>query len=143
MNWQDKLTQAGYRLSQPRRIVMDMLAKAKVPMAPQDVINKAKDINALIGMVSVYRTLTLLAKLGLIKLVHLEDGSSGYVLSSAGHHHHIICRFCEQVIEFEGLDDMDSLISRLQSETGFKISDHLLQFYGICPACQKAHMGYK
>jgi Fur family ferric uptake transcriptional regulator len=141
MDWQDKLTNAGYRISQPRCIVMEVLSSAKVPLAPLAVLKRAQSASLCLGMVSVYRTLDLLTKLGLVTLVHLEDGSQGYVLASAGHHHHIVCRSCEQVFEFSGTEDLDELISRVQQETGFEVSDHLLQLYGLCPACQKAQKG--
>jgi len=48
-----------------------------------------------------------------------------------------VCQNCHQAIAFAGSEDLSSLIQRVEKETKFKVSDHLLQLYGICPDCQK------
>lgn len=143
MNWQEKLTKAGCRISNPRRIVVEILNSTKVPLAPRELIEKAHEDRKGIGMVSVYRALELLTNLGITRRVVLEDGSQGYVLASEGHHHHIICRNCERVMEFSGANDLDELAERVHEETGFEVSDHMLQFYGLCSECQKAQENSK
>lgn len=137
MNWKNKLKQAGYRISSPRCVVMDVIINSRIPMEPKTILKKARAAGNSIGLVSVYRTLDLLNKLGVLRLVHLEDGSQGYVVASEGHHHHIICKKCDRVMEFSGMNDLDELIARVELETGFKVTDHLLQLYGLCPQCQK------
>lgn len=138
MDWKRILKQAGYRISKPRCIVMEVIISSKVPLEPKSILKKAKTAGHTIGLVSVYRTLDLLNKLAIVCLVHMEDGSQGYVLASEGHHHHIVCRLCDRVMEFNGMNDLDDLLIRVESETGFQVSDHLLQLYGLCPECQKA-----
>ncbi|MFH1447203.1 MAG: Fur family transcriptional regulator [Chloroflexota bacterium] len=138
MSWQEQLSEAGYRLTRPRRMVMEILINAKAPLAPLAVFKIAQRNGYGLGLVSVYRTLDLLLELGLVTLVHFSEGCHAYVLASPGHHHHIICSGCETVIEFPGVGDLDALTSRVQQETGFQVNDHLLQFYGLCPACQQA-----
>jgi Fur family ferric uptake transcriptional regulator len=136
MNWQKKLNQEGYRLTRPRRVVMTILEQAAIPLSPQNIHKRAQAIQKEIGLVSVYRTLELLTDLALVRRMHGSNGCHGYVLASPGHHHHIIC---EKAIEFEGAGDLSSLLMRIRRQTGFKIDEHLLQLYGVCPACQKYH----
>ena len=136
MSWQEQLVEAGYRLTRPRRIVMEILNNAKAPLVPSAVLKKAQRDGHSLGLVSVYRTLALLLELGLVTLVHFSEGCHAYVLVSPGHHH-IVCGGCEKVIEFSGAEELDALIARVQQETGFHVDDHLLQFYGLCPACQQ------
>lgn len=138
MNWKIKLKQAGYRISNPRCVVMDVFNNSSIPMEPKEILAKARATGHLIGLVSVYRSLDLLSKLGIVRLVHLEDGSQGYVVASEGHHHHIVCKVCGQVMEFSGLNDLGDLLARVELETGFEVSDHLLQLYGLCPECRKS-----
>ncbi len=137
MNWQNTLNWKGYRVTHPRRVVMSILEQASIPLSPQHIHQRSQAAQEEIGLVSVYRTLELLTNLALVRRVHGQDGCHGYVLASPGHHHHIICRNCEKAIEFEGKEDLSSLIKRLQDQTGFKIEEHLLQLYGLCPACRK------
>jgi Fe2+ or Zn2+ uptake regulation protein len=78
-----------------------------------------------------------LTDLGLVRRVHGHDECQGYVLASPGHHHHVVCRSCEAAVEITGMDDLTTLIDRIGQETGFTVDEHLLQFYGLCPQCQK------
>lgn len=137
MNWQYVLTKNGYRISGPRRHVMQLLESTTQPMTPLEIYQALSQSGCLLGMVSVYRALELLAQLGLVCVVYNPDGSAGYVAGVGGHHHHIVCQNCHQAIAFAGSEDLSSLIQRVEKETKFKVSDHLLQLYGICPDCQK------
>jgi Fur family ferric uptake transcriptional regulator len=94
-----------------------------------------------LGLVTVYRTLALLAELNLVRRVHRDNGCHGYVLASPGHRHTLICQGCDQAIEFSGEDDIHALIDRVESETGYQVDDHLLQLSGLCPACRESKTG--
>ncbi|MCB2213852.1 transcriptional repressor [bacterium] len=136
MDLQERLNQKGLRLTHPRKVVMSILNEAQVPLSPQSIHQRAVDQDEDIGLVSVYRTLDLLAELALVSRVHGKDDCHGYVLSSPGHHHHLVCRECERAIEFTGEDDLSTLLQRIQGQTGFRVDGHLLQLYGLCPDCQ-------
>jgi Fur family transcriptional regulator, ferric uptake regulator len=137
MNLQDKLNRSGLRLTHPRQVVMSVLEAASIPLSPQSIHQRSLDAQEEIGLVSVYRTLDLLTELGLVRRVHGHDDCQGYVLASPGHHHHVVCRQCEAAVEFTGMEDLSPLVDRIQEQTGFTIDEHLLQFYGLCPACQE------
>ena len=137
MNWQDVLTENGYRVSGPRKLVMQVLESNAQPMTPLEIYQELSQSGRDLGMVSVYRALELLTELGLVCVVYNPDGSAGYVAGPGGHHHHILCQKCHQAIAFAGSEDLSSLIKRVEQETNFRVSDHLLQLYGICPDCQK------
>lgn len=137
MSWQKELSQSGYRISKPRLVVMEILTQAKMPLTPLAIFKQSQIAGRKIGLVSVYRTLELLTNLGLVCLVYANDGNQGYMIASKGHYHHIICKKCEQAIEFSGVDDLEELILRVQHETGYAVSDHFLQMFGVCPSCQK------
>jgi Fur family ferric uptake transcriptional regulator len=138
MNWQDKLNQEGLRLTHPRRVVISVLEDARVPLSPQTIHQRSLDAHEEIGLISVYRTLDMLTDLGLVRRVHGHDECQGYVLASPGHHHHMVCRNCAAAVEFSGIDDLSSLIDHIEEETGFVVNEHLLQFSGLCPQCQRS-----
>jgi Fur family ferric uptake transcriptional regulator len=89
-----------------------------------------------IGLVTIYRTLDILAKLGLICELHAGGSCRSYTTGASEHHHHLICTNCGKVVDFSGYD-LSQLEQRLSLETGFDIEDHLLEFVGLCQACQK------
>jgi Fur family ferric uptake transcriptional regulator len=87
-------------------------------------------------LVTVYRTLALLSALGYVRRVHREDGCQGYARTELAHSHHLICRGCDQVVEFPGFESLSALIEPIERKTGFAIDDHVLELLGLCPACQ-------
>lgn len=137
MNLQEELNQQGLRMTRPRKEVAAILKESKVPLTPQTIHQRAITRNCDIGLVSVYRTLDLFSELDLVRRVHGQDGCHGYVLASPGHHHHLICHKCGKAVEFTGSGDLSDFITRIESNTGFAIDEHILQLYGLCQQCQE------
>ena len=53
----------------------------------------------------------------------------------------LICQECGLVEFFDGDHaGMDSLMSEVETETGYKINDHWLQLFGICENCKKKQL---
>ncbi len=137
MNLKDKLNREGLRLTHPRQVVMSILESASVPLTPQTIYQRSLEEDEDIGLVTVYRTLDLLTELSLVSRVHGTDACIGYALTSPGHHHHLVCRMCNKVVEFSGTDALASFIEGIEQKTNFIVDGHLLQLYGVCPECQK------
>ena len=137
MEWEQTLVDAGCRITAPRRAVMQTLQQAYAPILPQEILEQGRRIHHKLGLVTVYRTLALLAELNLVRRVHRENGCHGYVLASPGHRHSLIRQGCERAVEFPGEDDIHALIDRVEAETGYQVADHLLQLFGLCPECQQ------
>jgi Fe2+ or Zn2+ uptake regulation protein len=134
--WEQRLARAGYRITEPRRAVMQVLQETDVPLLPPEVQERARKLSASLGLVTVYRTLSLLEEMGLVRRIHCLDGCHGYLPASLGHHHALVCRDCGRAVEFSGSYDIDTLVERVEAETGYRVHDHLLQLFGLCPECQ-------
>lgn len=131
------LKRLGYRRTRPRRSVLQVLMEADGCLRPEEVHARARRYCSTLGLVTVYRTLSLLSEMDHIRRVHREDGCHSYARTELAHGHHLICRDCYQVIEFPGLDNMSTLIDPIARETGFLVEDHMLELVGLCPACQE------
>lgn len=135
---QDKMAQAlraaGYRLTQPRLAVLQVLQENDAGLNPEEIYRLGKTLCPTLGLVTVYRTLDLLAELGLARRVHSEQHCHSYA-SAGADRHYVICQACHRVIEFpcHGLDD---LIAEVRQRTGYTIVGHLLELSGLCPDCQ-------
>lgn len=136
MHWKDILSQNGYRVSEPRKRIMELLESSELALSPLQIHQQLLDKNCDLGLVSVYRTLDLLTELNLVTVVYDPERNPGYILASGGHHHHIVCQECHRAIEFSGSHDIDDLIHRVEAETSYVVQGHLLQLFGICPQCQ-------
>lgn len=132
-----RLRDAGYKLTNARLLVLDVLEQNHGHMTSTEVVEAVAARDPAIGRASVFRTLDLLTQLALVRPTYVDSSMSPqYVMMPDGHHHHIICMNCHQVIEFQdcGLSD---LAKRLEAEFNVKLTGHLLEFYGLCAHCQK------
>jgi len=89
-------------------------------------------------LATVYRSMHLLESMGMVKRFDLGDHVARYELlgeNDDGHHHHLVCTRCSEVIEIEECS-MNELESRIAAHNGFKAVTHRLEFFGICPGCQ-------
>ena len=131
------LKNAGYRLTRSRAAVVRVLDESNGWLRPEQVHMQAKKYCPSIGLVTVYRTLALLAEHGYIRRIHFEDRCHGYARVELSHGHHLLCRGCNQAIEIAGTEDLKPLMNQVQNETGFIIEDHLLELVGLCRECQQ------
>lgn len=131
------LRQRGYRLTPQRRAVVRVIAVSPDHLTPAAIYDRVRQEYLGIGLVTVYRTLAILAELGLICEVHAGGNCRSYLMRKPiGHHHHLICSECGTVVDFTDCD-LKRMEERLSRVTGFKVGGHLLEFLGLCPACQK------
>ena len=134
--WEQRLIDAGCRVTAPRRVIMQVLWQSETPLSPQEICERGSTIHPSLGLVTVYRTVALLQELDLVRRVHHSDGRHGYVAALPGHRHHLICRKCGRTVEFPGSGDLDALIVQVEESTDYRVDDHLLQLFGLCPTCR-------
>ena len=135
-SWEERLSTAGCRVTVPRRAVVQALRGVDAPVSPQEILERAQSQGHRLGLVTVYRTLSLLMDLGLVRRVHMDDGCHAYFPASPGHTHVVVCQDCGRAVEFPGGDDLAALQERVEASTGYHVGDHLLQLEGLCPQCR-------
>ena len=134
--WEDKLQEAGFRVTAARRAVIQALSAGARPLSAAELCEIARAHHSRLGLVTVYRTLGMLDGLGLVRRVHTDDACRGYAPSSPGHHHTITCERCEGATEFDG-DEVCLSTVGVEARTGYAVSGHWLQLVGLCPRCQR------
>ena len=136
--WLARLQDNGYRLTAPRRAVVETIANSQLLLTPLDVYARARPRYPRLGLVTVYRTLEKLEELRLIQRVHRPSGCQGFIASQAGHQHLLICQECGRVEYFNGeTDRMDIIMSQVGTESGYQVQSHWLQLFGVCRLCQE------
>ena len=134
-NWLKALSENGYRLTDSRRAVVEIVGSSPRAMTPMEVFDSARATHPELGLVTVYRTLEKLEELHLIQRVHQPSGCQAFVTAGQGHQHMLLCQSCGQVTFFEG-DDLDTLIKVISGNTGYSIREHWLQLFGLCAKCR-------
>lgn len=130
----------AYKLTPQRQTILKtFLDHPDEHLSAEDIYNLVKPLYPDIGLATVYRTLDILAELGILQKNDFGDGRSRYEFSRRNehHHHHLICLKCGSVSEFDD-DLLESLEVMIGKRNKFKVLDHVLKFYGYCEQCQEA-----
>ena len=135
-NWFTLLQESGYRLTAPRKALVEIIANSPCALGPLEIYDIARRSHPGLGLVTVYRTLEKLEELSLVQRVHLPDGCHRYMRSANGHQHILLCTACGRVEFFEG-DDLSGLFETIASRSGYRIHEHWLQLFGLCRTCQE------
>jgi Fe2+ or Zn2+ uptake regulation protein len=150
----DALAQAGYSNTRSRRAVLLAICEAGGQASGAELLALGRAHHPPLGSVTVYRTLDLLLSLGLVRKLHLAEGCHIYALSLTGsrneirgneshnHGHHIICQRCNQATEFN-VCDLDAVVTAVEAQTGFRVKEHWLEMFGVCPVCRERETAYE
>lgn len=94
-------------------------------------------MDATVGYATVYRTLKLLERYGLVEVSHFADGTARYEVhvDTADHHDHMICTRCGTIVEFEN-PAIEALQEQVAATHGYKLTSHRMDLFGLCPNCQ-------
>ncbi len=130
------LKKAGLKITLPRVKILQILENAQSHhLSAEDVYRVLLESDEDIGLATVYRVLTQFQEAGLVIRHNFEGGHSVFELDYGTHHDHLVCVKCGKVEEF-----IDQVIEDRQKEiaenAGYRITDHSLNMYGICPDCQ-------
>ncbi len=126
-----RLAAGGYRLTRPRRRVLEFVARRRA-FTPNEALNQ---LTPGLGRATIFRTLKLFAKLGIIEQVRTALGRPTYVLCLPDHHHQLICTRCGRVAEVAGCDIFPA-VSAQAAQADFIPTGHRLEILGLCAACR-------
>ncbi len=131
------LDDAGYRLTAPRRAVATLVAERASHFTADELVSAARRRHLGVGRATVFRALELFVDLGLVERVDLPSGDHAYVGCVPGgvHHHHIVCSSCGRAADVDacGLQEAVEVAGRA---TGYEVTHHRLELFGVCPDCQ-------
>lgn len=131
----------GLKTTRQRTAIARELLSSHRHITAEDLHRSVSRRHPAIGLVTVYRTLKLLARAGVAKERRFGANESRYEPAAAGgHHDHMICNACGRIFEFENVE-IEGLQDRVAGQHGFLIEDHKLELYGLCRECRKVKPG--
>ncbi|MFW5897296.1 MAG: Fur family transcriptional regulator [Bacillota bacterium] len=132
-----KLRAENYRLTRQREIICGVFAEYPGRHFTADEIREVAAGDLHLGLATVYRTLSVLEDVGLIRRIDIGDGIARYEYAAEDSkpHCHLICLECGAVREIEWLplEDMGEMLG----VDDFEITDQSLVFFGTCPECRE------
>jgi len=136
---QSQLSLRGIRMTQQRRAILSVIETAKKHLNAAQILRKAQAIDASVDRSTVYRTLSLLKRQGMIDeldLMHMEGEQHFYERKTGKDHIHMACLRCGKIMEFES-EQFESLKSQLQRDCRFHIVVSRLEVGGYCSTCRQ------
>lgn len=138
---QAALASRGLRLTHQRRTILSIVETAKQHLDAAQILRHARKIDPGIDRVTVYRTLKLLKRYGLVDeldLMHMQGEKHFYERRPQRDHIHMACLRCGKIAEFES-DLFERLKGQIQRECQFHILVSRLEIGGYCAACRSTN----
>ena len=132
----NKLSELGYRLTPQRIMILSAIENSNDHISAEEIYAQVMAKYPHVNISTVYRTLELLKRLGLVTETDLGDGRVRYHPAEKGHHHHLVCQECGIIID---LDEslLTSLKDALLREHKFIADLRHLAIFGRCVNCSK------
>jgi Fur family ferric uptake transcriptional regulator len=125
------------RLTPVREKMLALLATQRVPVSLHTLM-QTEELRGVCNATTAYRTLMLLREVEVLRQVGLPDKVSFFVLNVPGENNHfLICRQCGAITELPAESHCEHMEHDVAAAHGYAQLYHELQFFGICPACQK------
>jgi Fur family ferric uptake transcriptional regulator len=120
-----------------RLAIAEVLLASDRHLTAEEVAREVSHRGSTVGTATVYRTLEVLVRSGLVVERDFGEGFKRYEPArDAPHHEHLLCSVCGRVTEFrdERLERMTTLVAESH---GFARTSHRLVIYGVCDSCQR------
>jgi Fur family ferric uptake transcriptional regulator len=130
------LADAGYRRGGARAALIALLDEQRCALSAAEIEHALRERGGRgVARASIYRILEELEELRMITRVEVGQGLARFEAArQEGHHHHMVCDACGQVIPFED-PDLERSIQRLADRVTFTVSEHDVVLHGSCAGC--------
>ncbi|MCB7071565.1 peroxide-responsive transcriptional repressor PerR [Caldifermentibacillus hisashii] len=131
----DTLKVSGVRITPQRHAILEYLINSMAHPTADEIYKALEGKFPNMSVATVYNNLRVFKDVGLVKELTYGDSSSRFDFTTHDHYH-AICESCGKIVDFQypGLDEVEQFASHV---TGFKVSHHRLEVYGLCPDCAK------
>ena len=132
-----RLRQHDRKVTGPRQAILDVLRRHPHPLTNKEIHAALPPGDC--DLATIYRSMHLLEEMGMVQRFDFGDGAARFELRGAeddGHHHHLVCLRCTSIVELADCFPRE-LEERIAARNGFAAITHKLEFFGICPDCQR------
>ncbi|HTR64648.1 MAG TPA: transcriptional repressor [Terriglobales bacterium] len=136
---QAQLAGRGIRMTQQRRAILSVIETAKKHLDATQILERARRVDPSVDRSTVYRTLGLLKRQGMIDeldLMHLNGEAHYYERRAGTDHIHMACLRCGKISEFVS-EVFDALKQQMENDCSFRILVARLEIGGYCAACRR------
>jgi Fur family transcriptional regulator, ferric uptake regulator len=130
-----RLREMGYRLTPQRMMIVAAIEDSDHHISAEEIYTQVRARYPHMNISTIYRTMELLERLGLVTETNLGEGRVRYHSAEKGHHHHLVCQKCGKIID---LDEtlLFPLKSALRERHNFEADLRHLAIFGHCLHCK-------
>lgn len=129
------IRQLGLKVTYQRLAILQALHEGRRHITAQELFEKINVRHPEMGFATVYRFLRMLSEGHFVTEVRMGGLPARYELTPKAHHDHLTCTECGKIVEFENRT-IETLQEKVARQFGFHLTHHVLELYGVCPACQ-------
>jgi len=118
-----------------RQLLLELISEVKGHIDAKELFVLASARDHTISQATVYRSLNLFKRQGLIDEKNLGHAHCFYELKGEARHQHLVCRRCGQVIEFDC--PLDEIIESVKQRQGFIVTRAEVYLEGECEICAR------
>ena len=130
-----ELKNRGLKITKYRTALLESFFTTDHPFSVQEILDILQERGLEPNKTTVYRELDVLIEQGIVKELDLGDNRKRYEFAHLDHHHHLICTQCNSISDVVLDEDFVNIEKKVQKTNNFTITDHLLEFYGLCSRC--------
>lgn len=135
-NLATELKKASLKVTPSRIAILSLLKKHDTPIGVGTILKELLQTSTKPDYVTVFRTINIFTEKGLIRRIQFQEGNFRYELNTENHHHHIVCVKCGRVEDIDFDVDLAKHEREIAKQTGFKIKEHSIEFFGVCKKCK-------
>jgi Fur family peroxide stress response transcriptional regulator len=132
----EKLKKHGYRMTPQRMAILKVFTESTAHPTVEQVYDQVHPDFPMTSLATVYKTVSLLKEENEILELAFGNASSRYDGAKPYPHPHLICIQCQNMIDTE-IQLFEEIPGELSQKYGFQIITQRVDFYGVCPECQK------
>jgi Fur family peroxide stress response transcriptional regulator len=131
-----RVRERSFRLTPQRMAILKILAYSEDHPTVDEIHQQVKSLFPTTSIATVYKTVALLKELDEVLELGFPDGSNRYDGNRPYPHPHAVCTRCKKIMDPE-ISSVEELSEEMKKKTGYTISFHRLDFFGLCPECQE------
>ena len=130
------LNAAGLRATNQRALLLELIRQGEGHLDADELYRRARKKQPRLSLSTVYRSLQMFKKLGLVEELHFDEAHHHYEIKSPVGHHHLVCLGCGKIVEFE-CPLSQKMKEDVARQKGFEVTGIEVHMAGYCSKCRR------
>ncbi len=130
------LVQHGVAITPRRATALEILASSDGHPSVGELHAEVQRWHPSTSLATVYNTIELLKETGQVLELEFSASANRYDGRRPDSHPHLVCVECQRIDDLD-IPEPQGVFEAIGAETGYEVVRQRLDYYGICPNCQR------